>query len=378
MSEQGRYDGIDFWRGVVLCMILIDHMPGNSFENLTPRNFGFSDAAEAFVFLSGLSIALAYGRRFSVGERAGTLRSLGRRALKLYGAHILLSLLALAIFFLGAAWESKPELLNVHGRDLFVAHPTLGLLGLVSLGHQLGYFNILPLYMILIVCVPILLWFAEANCWAMLGGSALLYALARVFDWNLPNWPTSGNWFFDPFAWQMLFAIGIAIGLNLRTTVIPLSRPLLAVAAVIVAAGLIVVTGGFGFAPQFGETVRAVLDLNKTQLGLVRLAHFLALAYLIYGSTVTRRMRELPIYRPASLLGRHSLWVFAIVSLISAIWQAIVGAAPRALWFDALFLAAAIAIVYCAARFVETSAFPRATGRRQATPRFNARPHPST
>ena len=55
-----RVRDIDFWRGAVLIAILVDHIPGNPLENLTPRNFGLSDSAEAFVFLSGLSVGLIY------------------------------------------------------------------------------------------------------------------------------------------------------------------------------------------------------------------------------------------------------------------------------------------------------------------------------
>ena len=67
MAGRARIDGIDFWRGIVLCTIFIDHLPGNILEGLTPRNYGFSDAAEAFVFLSGASLALAYGTHFEPG-----------------------------------------------------------------------------------------------------------------------------------------------------------------------------------------------------------------------------------------------------------------------------------------------------------------------
>ncbi|MBM3577754.1 MAG: hypothetical protein FJX40_08830 [Alphaproteobacteria bacterium] len=59
-----RIEAIDFWRGAALVTILINHIPGNILGNFTPRNFGFSDSAEAFVFLSGLSVAHAYRRRF--------------------------------------------------------------------------------------------------------------------------------------------------------------------------------------------------------------------------------------------------------------------------------------------------------------------------
>jgi hypothetical protein len=313
MNQQGRFEGIDFWRGCVLCMILVDHMPGNALENLTPRNFGFSDAAEAFVFLSGVSIALAYGARFFVGDRRQTLLGLARRALKLYGAHIALSLAALAIFYVGANWEGKPDLLTVHGREIFTRKPGLGMIGLVSLGHQLGYFNILPLYILLLVAAPAMLWLATINRWLMLGCSAFVYALFRLFNLNLPNWPIHGAWFFDPFAWQLLFAIGLAIGLHLRREPTPLSRPLLALAAVIVVAGAFVVTDCFGLSHPLGEAIRSKLDLGKTQLGLVRLIHFLALAYLVYGLRTTERLRAFPFYRAAALLGRHSLWVFVLL-----------------------------------------------------------------
>lgn len=354
MQRQGRLDGIDFWRGCVLCMIFINHMPGNAFENLTSRNFGFSDAAEAFVFLSGVSIALAYGRRFSNGERLRMLRGLARRVLQLYGAHIGLSLAALAIFFAGAAWAGKPGLLEVHGRDLFVDNPGLGMLGLVSLGHQLGYFNILPLYMILIVFAPVLLWLAAIDRRLMLCCSALVYALFRFFGWSLPSWPASGVWFFDPFAWQLLFAIGVAIGLDLRNRTVPLSRPLVVVAGLIVAASAVAVTHGFGTSHDAWEFVRGRLDLDKTQLGLARLVHFLALAYLIHSMPLMDRLRNLPLYRPLALLGRHSLLVFALLSLFSAIWQVLVAAVSPTIWFDSVFLGASLMAIYLATRLVDS------------------------
>ena len=44
----GRDHRLDIFRGLALMMIFINHVPGNVFEHLTSRNFGFSDAAEAF------------------------------------------------------------------------------------------------------------------------------------------------------------------------------------------------------------------------------------------------------------------------------------------------------------------------------------------
>jgi hypothetical protein len=365
MERRARIDGIDFWRGGVLCMIFVDHMPGNAFEAATPRNFGFSDAAEAFVFLSGVSIALAYGGQFATGERLKPLRALARRALKLYGAHIGLSLAALAIFFSGAALAEKPALVAVHGRELFVDNPGLGLLGLVSLGHQLGYFNILPLYMILIACAPILLLLAALDWRVMLAGSALFYALVRLEGWNLPNWPAPGAWFFDPLAWQLLFAIGIAVGLSLRRGPFPVSRPLVAASIAIVAASALVVTHGL-WSPAGGvryaalEALRGRLDLDKSQLGLARLIHFLALACLVHASGISERLRGLRLYAPLTLLGRNSLWVFALVSLCSALWQVLAETAPRNFALDAAFAMVGIALIYLAARAVDAAPQGRA------------------
>jgi hypothetical protein len=47
---RARIDGIDFWRDFALQTIFIDHVSGNIFSYATIKNFGFSDAAEIFVF----------------------------------------------------------------------------------------------------------------------------------------------------------------------------------------------------------------------------------------------------------------------------------------------------------------------------------------
>lgn len=55
---------IDFFRGLALLFIFIDHVPDNVLARFTLRNFGFADAAEVFVLLAGFSAVLAYGRTF--------------------------------------------------------------------------------------------------------------------------------------------------------------------------------------------------------------------------------------------------------------------------------------------------------------------------
>ena len=93
-----RIDAIDFWRGFALLTIFIDHVPENLFQHVTFRNIGFSDAAELFVFLSGASVALAYGSRFFRGETWAAVRAVFRRAFTLYWVQALTSLLIIALF----------------------------------------------------------------------------------------------------------------------------------------------------------------------------------------------------------------------------------------------------------------------------------------
>src|SRR5688572_25406542 len=53
---------LDLFRGLALWLIFLDHIPSNSVNWVTIRNYGFSDAAEIFVFISGYTAAFVYGR----------------------------------------------------------------------------------------------------------------------------------------------------------------------------------------------------------------------------------------------------------------------------------------------------------------------------
>ena len=203
-----RIRDIDFWRGAVLIVILIDHMPGNPLEHFTPRNFGLSDSAEAFVFLSGLTVGLIYmprARKYGLEPVAGGCL---RRALKIHGVHMALTLGARIVFGGAYLMSGVGDLIEAHGRASVFGSPADGLLGLALLSHQLGYFNILPLYVILMLWAPVALAMARLAPLLALVVSGGLYAAARMFGLNLPNWPEAGGWFFNPIAWQSVFLSG--------------------------------------------------------------------------------------------------------------------------------------------------------------------------
>jgi len=351
-----RVDGIDFWRGFILCTIFINHMPGNVFENFTFRNVGFSDAAEAFIYLSGVSLALAYGARFAGGERLGVLMALARRAVKLYGVHIALSLAGLAIFIAGAiAWHA-PELLAVHGRDLYISDASLFLVGVLSLGHQLGYFNILPLYIVLVIWAAVLMWLANIDRYLMLVFSVLVYAVSRFGGWNLPSWPVEGTWFLNPLTWQLLLAVGITVGPMLKEGAVPVSRFWFWASAFAVAASAFFVTNGFGLFKGIYDTAYVMFDLNKNNLGLGRLVHFLALTYVIYYSGLTLRLRGSWLFESFAVLGRHSLLIFAVLSLLDAAGQVLIETMRTSAWLDVGLVLGGLAALYSTASLADAAA----------------------
>ncbi len=320
-----RIDGIDFWRGFALLTIFIDHVPENVFQHITQKNFGFSDAAELFVFLSGVSVALAYGTRFFDGQTGAAVRAVLRRALTLYWVQILISLLIIAIFAVAAAAFDEDDLLEDADRDEVVSNPVQGIVAILALAHQLDNVNILPLYIALLLMTPLLLVLARRDDRLMLLASATLYLAARVFSLNLPTWPLEGSWFFNPIAWQLLFAIGLFAGRRLKRDGIGYDARLYGVSLAVVVLAAVVRTDAFGYASGLWQEAHDMLDRGKTDLGLMRLVHFLALVYVVYHSGLTALLRRTWAFLPLCLIGRHSLPVFATGSVLTAIGEVIVG-----------------------------------------------------
>jgi len=323
MSASGRNTTIDFWRGLVLVIIFANHIPGNLIEHVTPRNFGFSDSTEAFIFIAGLSVALVYYPKLPQGDVAGVVRRCLRRAFELYRMHLLLTAGAIALFSIGYELSEEIGLIEEHGRGMVFGDTAKGVTGILMLGHQLGYFNILPLYIALMLWAPVALILARIHVALALLVSGAIYALARAELLALPNWPEPGTWFFNPFAWQFLFTIGIVIGIVLLRHPVPYSRGLAVAALTFLAISLLSVTAGFGLLPDLPTTASALFDLNKHDLGSGRMLHFLALAYLLAQFRVGDFFKRTVIGPDLMRLGRNGLVIFAAGSLLSAAGQVI-------------------------------------------------------
>ncbi|NDA46758.1 MAG: hypothetical protein EBY21_05680, partial [Alphaproteobacteria bacterium] len=202
---------IDFWRGFALITIFIDHIPGIFFEAYTYRHFGISDAAELFVFLAGWSLRLVVRSQYQVFTFSRLLLHLGGRALLIYLAQILITTFALAITAAAALMLDAPNLLEWNNAATAFQDPVPAHLGTVLLTYQLGFFDILPLYVVLMFAAPLIAIINHYSAWLLLPLSLTLYTLTLVTGFNLPTWPIEGRWFFNPMAWQFMFVLGFLL-----------------------------------------------------------------------------------------------------------------------------------------------------------------------
>ncbi len=318
---------IDFWRGLALAMIFIDHVPGNVFEKLTIRNFGVSDSAEIFVFLSGFSAALAYFTKFAGGAPVFASVRVYQRVGKLYMAHVVTLVMAIALYFGAAMWLSDAHWTKVNGLDFFIRDPVHAMVGLATLAYQIGYFNILPLYVVLLSALPVLMVLAARNLSMAFSASFALYAIAHLGGWALPNVPADGAWFFDPLSWQLLFTIGFIAGvLYSGRQPVPFNAPVYGLAVLVLVAGAVIQFGQFWPTDGALPLPAFLYTFDKATLALPRMVHALALIYVVAHLPyrwVDERIMRSGFANPLSRMGRHSLPVFCFGALLSVAGQVI-------------------------------------------------------
>lgn len=341
-ARRPRDARLDALRGLALATIFVNHVPGNLFEAATLRNFGFSDAAEAFVLMAGVSAGLAYGPAFRPGGDpwAGLWRVWGR-AWTLYLVHLLVTAAALGIATGLAVWANMPGLLRVNRLDVLLDRPLDALAGLPLLLFQVGYADILPVYAALLLAAPAILWLGWRAPRALLVGSVALWLAAGELRLNMPTWPAPGGWLLSPFSWQVLFAVGALTGLRTREgcRLVPARGWLVALAAAFLGLAL-----GARMIPAVGDRLGDGLGVlsdaglpwtltafHKTWETAPRLLHALALAYLLSALPAVRRACEASWAAPLRLMGRHALPVFALGSVLAYVVQGIkteTGASP--------------------------------------------------
>lgn len=351
----GRDERLDMFRGLALMMIFINHVPGTFYENLTNRNFGFSDAAEAFVFMSGIAAGLAYSNRFRSGSLWAATAKVWARARQLYFVHIAITLLCLAIFAGAAKWFGFTEVLTKNNLAPIFQQPLSTLVGIPLLTHQLGYLNILPLYMSLLLATPIVILAGLRWPVQVAVASVALWVLAGQLRLNLPAFPNAGGWFFNPFSWQLLFVIGLLSGMAMKVgqSFVPYSRLLMGLAI-----GMLVFTLMWMKIAPVGKFMNGMMGwlngmgvpfyitwFDKTFLSLPRLLHALALFYVLSNWPLMHRLAGSAVATPLRLMGRQGLAVFATGTVMSMFLQALLTRSKPDLIVDGLLLGAGLMLL---------------------------------
>ncbi len=367
---------IDVFRALALLTIFINHVPGTVYEYFTHKNFGFSDSAEAFVLISGIAIGLAYGSKFKPGNRLVMTLKAWRRAGVLYVTHMMTTVATLAIFAGASVYFARPDLLKMINIQPVMDDTPRALVGIATLGHQLGYNNILSMYAAVMVIVPLFLLLANVSLRLTVALSGLVWLVAGVWKIAPPDYPTGGYWFLNPLSWQFLFVIGLAAMMHVRRGGEIVLKPWLAGAA----AGYLTLSLLWVRLPLWGVDISlglpAVLTgFDKTFLSLPRLLHVLALAYLIAVIPTLSELARTRADHPLAVLGKHSLPVFVAGTLLAMAAQVMKTVSPGGLLYDTVLISTGIALQFALAYYLEW--LPKiGWGARKSTSGEPARPMP--
>ena len=353
MAEQDKVSverdvRLDLFRGVGLWMIFLDHIPHDVVSWLTLRNYGFSDAAEFFVFISGYLAGFIYGPIIKAGHFLSALKRLWKRAMEMYVAHIMLFLIFTAQIARTVRRFDNPlyeDEFNVHN---FLEHPDILIGQALTLRYKPVNLDVLPLYITLIATAPFMLWAMVRRPNLTLLASVVLYIFARIFDWNFASYPPGSTWYFNPFAWQMLFIFAAWCGTGGASRIWPIVQSRLALIAALIwiaFAFLIVMTWHIAaldaLVPKW--MIKIIYPIDKTDLDMFRFTHFLALA-LIVSRYVPHDWAPLKFkwLRPAIMCGRHSLPIFCFGVFLSFAAHWVLMQYTRGVWEQLVVSAAGI------------------------------------
>jgi hypothetical protein len=337
MAAPARDLRLDFFRGLALIFIFIDHIPENILSLFTIQSVQFFDAAEVFIFVSGYTAALVYGRTLATLGGLYAAAQILRRAWQLYVAHIFLFVMFIAEVSYTVTTFNNPMYNDEMRVGEFLSEPHIAVVKALLLQFQPTFLDILPLYIVLLVVFPMVLLGLRRLPLATVAASFCLWVLVQTEGWSVPAYPPGREWFFNPLAWQFLFVAGAALGLYrpwVRRSV--WRRRLLALAAAVVATAFVV---------RFSWTLHSLWDgfpglflaqlwpVDKTDLSPIRLMPFFAAAALTAGFVrADARFLRSSAARPLVLCGRHSLEIFCLGILLSALGHFILSEYNSGVW----------------------------------------------
>lgn len=383
-GKSPRDPRLDFFRGIAMLVIMVAHIQMNPWGNYIPARFGPSDAAEMFVFCSGYAAAIAFGSTFiRIGFWMGAWR-IALRCWQVYWAHIGLFIVIAAISVVANEWLGTADRSYIDGLNLgpFFNDPTSQLVGLLTLTYVPNYFDILPMYIVILMMVPLVITLQRIHVYAAIGFCVGLYVLVWIFNLSFPAEPWSDRrWFFNPLAWQLLFFTAFMLARGWIQA--PPFKPwLLLVAAAYVLIMIPISRWQIYTQVPLLQSIHDFLWLRdnpqggifKTNLSPVRYLHILALAYIAVWVVSGREQALLNWpFRVIVKVGQQALATFLTSMALAWILTIVLdqtGRGPLTVAVVNLFgLATIIAVAYVVGWYKqEPWRRPRPSPERAATP----------
>lgn len=342
-----RLHELDFFRGLVLLIIVVDHIGGSIVSRVTLHAYAVCDAAEVFVFLGGFATATAYASLAARHSETAARYRFVRRALEVYRAFLVTAGLMLLTSALLVAFSIDAPNLPLADLDDLLSSPGEALRDILLLRRQPYLASVLPMYACFAFAVPVVLPLAKRRPWLLFVGSAALWYAAPRLQGLLPV-VEDGQWDFNPFAWQLLFVAGVIVRCQPVYPRIVAHRM-----APLVTAAALAVLGGAAFYKLAIEV--APLDgVYKQTLAWFRVANFAALAWLVacmvQRGWIGRLARRLPW---VGEIGRRGLLCFVAGTVISLVVDSVLYwltdgwlDIPLGLAADAIAIGALVAVAH--------------------------------
>jgi hypothetical protein len=360
LPEKGRDLRLDLFRGIANWAIFLDHIPDNVVNWITTRNYGFSDAADLFVFISGYTASFVYARMMlERGFLVGATR-LTKRVWQLYVAHIILFVIYIASISYLALRFGDSEMINEFNVAGLVDNATETLRQGLFLRFKPLNLDVLPLYIVLMGLFPPVLWFMLRKPDLTMALSIVLWLTARHFGLNLNAYP-AGQWYFNPYCWQVLFVFGAwcAMG-GARRSMTLINAPVtlwlclgyMLFALVMTMAGRFPTLGG-----MFPEWLFSAFNPNdKTNLAPYRFIHFVVIVILVI-RFVPKDWPGLEWkgFDPIIVCGQHSLAVFCVGVFLSFVGHFELSMSSGSLFAQIFVSVAGIAIMTTVAYYISWS-----------------------
>ena len=365
---------LDLFRGLALWFIFLDHIPTNIVSWLTVRNYGFSDATEIFVYISGYTAVIAYSRMMARDGWTRAAARIYRRVWQLYVAHILLFVAFSAQIAFVSIARDTPALIEEMELLGLGQNPYRAILEAALLKFRPVNLDVLPLYIVLLATFPFVLPAVVRWPLAVIAASLVLYAVTCRYNWSLPAYPDEKVWYFNPMAWQVVFHVGAACAV-LGPKLAWLDRfrlPLTALAvAFLIFSAFIALSWHYNPLERMipAWVSRQLYPIDKTNIDILRFLHFLAIAWLVRLLVpIDAPFLKWRIWQPLRRCGEASLLIFCIGTFLALSGQVIVGQHEDSILSQIVVSIAGIAIMssaaYVAAWFKagETAGVSRAAG----------------